>query len=198
MNIIGIGGLVRSGKDTLADMLIQQGYFGFSLGDYVRNKARERHSDKQDPISVNNLTETSNWLRETSGADVVLKEALKEFEQHNKKNEYRGIVLYSIRAPIEADFILEKDGELVWVEASAEVRHARGLSALREGEKALSLEEFKRQESLQWEPQPNIPKDAQMNIAYVKQKATIVIENNQNSLKEFEEKAKAQLIHYLQ
>jgi dephospho-CoA kinase len=198
MVIIGIGGLVRSGKDTLADMLIAKGFFGFSLGDYVRRKAVERHSDKQDPISVINMTETSNWLRETHGSDVVLKEALKEFEEANSNGDYRGVVLYSVRVPVEVDFILEQGGELVWVEASSEIRHDRGLSSLREGDPAVSLEEFNRQESLQWQPQPGIPAEVQMNISYVKDKATIVIDNNNGTLQDFERTATEQLKEYLE
>ena len=61
LNIIGIGGLPRSGKDELAQIFIDAGFFGVSLGDIVRNIAKTRHSDKPDPISVNNMTETSNF-----------------------------------------------------------------------------------------------------------------------------------------
>ena len=189
--------MVRSGKDTLADLLIAKGYFGFSLGDYVRSRAAERHKDKEDPISVKNLTETSNWLRETNGADVVLKAALEEFKRVNAQGKYKGIVLYSIRVPVEVDFILKNGGQLVWVEASAEDRHQRGLNNMRTGEVPISLEEFRQQESLQWEPQPGIPFEAQMNVAYVKEKATITIENNYNSIEEFQEAAIKQLSEYL-
>lgn len=197
MKIIGIGGMVRSGKDTLADLLIENGYFGFSFGDYVRKRSFERHKDKTDPISVENMTDTSNWLREEYGADVVLVDALKEFEKENKTGKYKGVVLYSVRVPVEVDFILEHGGDLVWVEASAETRHQRGLNALRDGEAAQSLEEFIRQESLQWEPQPGIPVEAQMSLSYVKKHATIEIENNQNSLEKFQATVHDKLKEYL-
>jgi dephospho-CoA kinase len=186
MTIIGIGGLPRSGKDTLAEMLIERGFYGFSFGDFVRKSALKRHKDKTDPISVKNLTETSNWLRETHGPDVVLVEALKEYDNLKDNDKYKGIVLFSVRAPVEVDFILKNGGELIWVEASPEVRYERGIKNLRDGEVVISLEEFKRQESLQWEPQPDIPPEVQMNVSYVKSKATIIIENNQNSLVQFE------------
>src|SRR5436853_3820896 len=123
MKIVGIGGLPRSGKDSLAELFIKQGYFGISFGDVVRGFSQERHKDKPDPISVANMTETSNWLRETYGADVILQEALKEYEEASKTKDYKGLVLYSVRAPIEVDWILARGGELIWVEASEEVRH---------------------------------------------------------------------------
>ena len=68
MKLIGIGGLSRSGKDTLAEFLISKGYFGVSLGDIVRNQSRIRHADAPDPISIANMTETANNLRQQKGA----------------------------------------------------------------------------------------------------------------------------------
>jgi dephospho-CoA kinase len=189
MRIVGIGGLPRSGKDTLADLLIERGWFGLSFGDVVRDFARKRHSDKPDPISVANMTETSNWLRETRGSDVILHEALQQYEAASKAKTYEGLVLYSVRAPVEVDWILAHDGELIWVEASAEVRHRRNLMSQREGEAVIDLEEFKRQEALQWQPQPGIPAEVQMDLAYVKTKATIALDNSDNDLADFKQAA---------
>lgn len=186
MKIVGIGGLPRSGKDTVAELFIQAGYFGLSGGDVVRGFARERHADKLDPISIANMTETSNWLRETRGPDVILQEQLSQFKEQQKAGaDYKGMVIWSVRAPVEADWILEHDGELIWVEASDEVRHARATQYLRDGEAPVSLKEFNRQEALQWEPQPGIPVEVQMNTSYVKGKATKILVNNGDSVEEF-------------
>lgn len=190
--IIGIGGLPRSGKDTLAELFMEAGFFGLSFGDVVRGFCYERHKDKPDPISVANMTETSNWLRQTRGADVILQEALKQFRERVAAGEtFKGLVLWSIRAPIEVDFILSHHGEMVWVEASDEVRHERALQHLRAGEAPTTLEEFKKQEALQWQPQPGIPAEVQMDISYVKSHATKTFVNNENNLELFLEKANA-------
>lgn len=194
VHIIGIGGLPRSGKDTLADLLMERGYYGFSFGDFTRRHSLERHKDKPDPISVENMTETSNWLRETYGPDVILQEALKEFNAKQATGEsYQGLALFSVRAPVEVDWILNHGGELIWVEATDAVRYERGIQNLRQGELRISLEEFKRQEALQWQPQPGVPKEAQMNISYVKQKATKVLENNGNDIEAFKKEAEKAL-----
>lgn len=188
--IIGIGGLPRSGKDSLAQYFMDNGYFGVSLGDIVRDHARVRHSDKPDPISVENMTETSNWLRSERGADFALKIAQERFRVAVKANEtLKGLVVFSVRAPAEVDYILQHDGELVWVEASDRTRYERAMEHLREGESAVSLDEFKRQEALQWQPQPDIPEVVQMSTAYVKAKATQIF-TNELSLEEFKKKAK--------
>lgn len=186
MKIVGIGGLPRSGKDTLAELFMEAGYFGFSLGDFMRDRSRERHKDTPDPISVAHITETANWLREQHGADVALKAALKDFEEKQKAGaHYKGLVLFSVRAPVEVDWILANDGELIWVEASDEVRHMRNNKHLRPGELPVTLEEFKRQENLQAAPQPGVPVEAQMNTTYVKDHATKTLVNNSGNLADF-------------
>jgi dephospho-CoA kinase len=188
--IVGIAGLPRSGKDTLAELFLKAGYFGLSFGDILRGFAFERHKGEADPISVANMTETSNWLRETNGPDVILQEVLKQYERRKAAgHNYKGLVLWSIRAPVEVDWILARNGELVWVEASDEVRHARGLKHLREGEAPTTLEEFKRQEALQWQPQPGLPAEVQMDISNVKSHATKTLVNNDENLDNFLQKA---------
>ncbi|HYH75367.1 MAG TPA: hypothetical protein VD735_05400 [Candidatus Saccharimonadales bacterium] len=190
--IIGIGGMPRSGKDTLAELFIKAGFFGLSFGDVVRGFCFERHKDKPDPISIENMTETSNWLRQTRGADVILQEALKQYKEKQAAGEtFKGLVLWSIRAPIEVDFILSRHGEMIWVEASDEVRHERSLQYMRPGETAISLDEFKRQEALQWKPQPGISEEIQMNISYVKSHATKMFVNNEGTIDTFLKKADA-------
>ena len=184
--IIGIAGMPRSGKDTVADLLIGRGWFGFSFGDYTRRVALERHKDKPDPISVANMTETSNWLRETGGPDVILKASLAEYEEASKAKQYEGLVLYSVRAPVEVDWILAQGGELVWVETRDEIRYERAMNNMREGEARISLDEFKRQEALQWQPQPGTPVDAQMNLSYVKDHATKTIANDGDDIAAFQ------------
>jgi len=163
-HLVGISGLPRSGKDALAEEFVRSGYYGVSFGDIVREFTRGRHHDKPDPISVANMTETANWLRETKGADVVLKEALNRYEAAKQHQQYKG---------------------LIWVEASDEVRHARNLKHQRSGEAPVDLTEFKRQEDLQWQPQPGVPPEAQMNVSYVRQKATRQLENNSGDLQTF-------------
>lgn len=187
--IIGIGGLPRSGKDSLATYFTKAGYFGVSLGDIIRDHARIRHSDKPDPISVAHMTETSNWLRQKHGADFALKIAQERFVVAFKANpELKGLVVFSVRAPVEVDHILAHRGTLIWVEAADETRYKRATENLREGERAMSFEEFKQQEALQWQPQSDLPKEIQMDIHYVKTHATVVF-NNELTFEQFKTNA---------
>lgn len=189
--IIGIGGLPRSGKDSLAAYFVDAGYFAVSLGDIVRSESRVRHADKPDPISVANMTETSNWLRSEHGADFALRIAREQFESARETNKgLKGLVVFSVRAPAEVDYILAHHGDLIWVEATNETRHKRAMEHLRDGEKAILLDDFLQQEALQATPQPHIPESVQMNTTYVKEKATITF-MNEGSFEEFQKGAAA-------
>lgn len=186
MKIVGVSGKDRSGKDTVAEVLMANGYFGYSFGDAVREHAKKRHANEVDPISVKNMTETSNWLRAEFGADVILKEALEAYQKElDAGKSYEGVVLYSVRAPIEADFILEHGGDMVWVETSDEIRYKRRMDNMRSSEVPITIQEMLAQESLQQQPQPGIPVEVQMNLEYVKSKATKVIQNEGNNRDEF-------------
>lgn len=120
--IVGNGGLQRSGKDSLAEFFTEEGCYAVSLGDIVRGIARQRHQDKANSISLANTTETSSWLRESRGPDVVLQEALDRYISAGETHSYRALVLFSLWAPARVDFILDHGGELIGVEASDEVR----------------------------------------------------------------------------
>lgn len=193
MKIVGIGGLSRSGKDTLAEFLIEKGYFGVSLGDIVRNAAKIRHANEPDPISVANMTETANNLRQQKGPDFALKQAVEEFEAAGGEAKYKGLLVYSVRAPAEVDYILAHDGRLIWLSADDQVRYRRAMKFRREGEAEISFDEFQRQENLQWRPQPGIPAEAQMNAEYVKSKATLALDNSDDDMQAFKQKARQAL-----
>jgi dephospho-CoA kinase len=189
--VVGVAGLPRSGKDSLAEYFVGQGYCAIGLGEIIRAESRLRHADKPDPISVKNMSETASWLRMKHGADYALNRALQEFNEIKDKKDCVGLLIVSVRAPVEVDFILAHGGELIWVEASDEVRYERNMSALRHGEKHdLDLDTFLKHESVQWKPRPELPIEAQMNMTYVKEKATIVLENNGNDIKGFVDKVR--------
>jgi len=189
-NIVGIGGYSRSGKDTLATFLLSAGYFGISVGDIAREYSMERHKDSKSPISRINLTETSNWLREQKGPDVFMKIALDKYRQALKTKEYKGMLIWSIRAPIEADFIIKNKGTLIWIDSKAKTRYKRFLENLRTGEVSIDFDEYLRQEQTQVVPQPDIDPLIQMNMDYVKEKANLTLDNNFEGTEKFLEYAK--------
>ena len=185
LEIVGIAGLSRAGKDTLAELFVEDGYFGVSVGDITREFSQKRHVNDDYPISRKNLTETSNWLREVRGPDVLMKISLERFQKASEAKTYKGLVCWSIRAPIEVDFILEQGGELIWIDVSDGVRYKRAMSELREGEPHLGYDEYLAHENIQFVPQPDIPKNIQMNLSYAEARATRKITNNSDNVNEF-------------
>jgi len=187
--IVGIAGKIRSGKDTLAEIFIQNGYFGVSVGDIVRERSRELHSDDPNPISTENMTKTSNYLRTKLGSDFLFIEAIERYKNAIKNKSYKGLVIYSIRAPIEADRILENQGQLIWIEANDEIRYKRAMENLRTGDSVSSFENFKLAESKQFTPDSDMPDESQMNLDYVKNKATKLLTNNDSNMYKFKAEA---------
>jgi dephospho-CoA kinase len=183
--IVGIGGQGRTGKDTFAELFLKRNYFGFSFGDKTREIARVRHASDPDPVSRANTTETSNWFREKYGPDYLLNLALKEFDEASADKHYEGLLLWSIRAPIEADFIRDHGGVLIYLDSSEETRYKRYMEALRTGEPELSFDGFMKQENLQIKPQPGIPAEIQMDHGYIKDKASIIFVNDYDSIEVF-------------
>lgn len=187
--IVGIAGKIRSGKDSLAEIFINNGFFGVSVGDIVRQKSKELNSADPNPISTENMTKTANYLRSKFGSDFLFREAISRYKNAIKSKNYKGLVIYSVRAPIEADNILKYGGELIWIDSKDEVRYERAMSNLRKGDSRVSFEDFKIAESQQFLPNSKFDKDTQMNLDYVKSKATIRLTNNQNDISQFRDKA---------
>lgn len=195
--IVGIAGLPRSGKDTVAKIFIDAGFFPVSLGEIVRDLSRQRHADQPDPISVAHMTETANHYRTRLGSDFALQKALALYKDIAPKNS-TGLLIISVRAQVEADYILSHNGRLIWVEADDRVRYERNSAHLRAGEKPdISLEAFLQQESLQWRPKPGIPEEAQMNVSYVKKHATDIIDNSYETLQQLHEEAIHKFVNIL-
>ncbi|GEM_PF-536867 len=186
--IVGISGKIRSGKDTLANLMMEDGYYGVSLGEIVRDHSRTLFEKSPNPIAVENMTRTSNILRKQLGPDFLYKEAVRQFTELKDSRKYKGLLMFSVRAPIEADNIIASGGKLVWVEASDEDRYKRAMDYLREGDERISFEEFKRNEESQFKPNLDLPTEIQMNLDYVKSRATNILTND-SDLEHFNSKA---------
>lgn len=188
IKIVGIAGKNRSGKDTLAEIFIKNGYYGISVGDLVRKQSIILHPNDPDPISTKNTTETSNYLRSKYGPDFLLIEAINKYLKALSKKQYKGLVVYSIRAPIEADKILSMRGRLIWLEADDHIRYERAMKYLRKGELRISFDEYIEGESLQYRPSNELPVELQMNLNYVRSKATDIVDNSSDNVEEFTNK----------
>lgn len=133
--IIGITGYIASGKDTVAEYLINKGFNHYSHSDEIRAELKKRNM----PSTRDSQFEMGNELRNIYGADYLAVVAL----QKSKKPT----VITSIRVPAEVDRLRsDKDFYLIFVDAPIVDRYKRIISRAREGDEKLSFEDFKAQE----------------------------------------------------
>ena len=185
MKIIGIAGTLGSGKDTIADFLVEQeDFYHVSTGDLVREESMKRHgSIERNPY----LQETATHLRRTHGGDILIKRGLERFKQQTKK--HNGIVFTGIRSLGEARGVKASGGTLLYIDAPIEIRYERVQKRLRDNEAHVSLEQF-RQNELNEQTQSD--HEAEFNIYKIKDEADVVILND-SDIDTFIEKAKKAL-----
>jgi len=128
--IIGISGTFSSGKDTLAEYLIENyNYNHVSTGDMVRKEAKKRYGNIERPT----LRIVATELKKEGGASVLVKKAL---------DEPKPIIISGIRAIGEAKTIKEAGGVLLFIDAYIKIRYERMVKRARDTEAVSTLEEF--------------------------------------------------------
>ncbi|MEA2003944.1 MAG: AAA family ATPase [archaeon] len=92
--IIGITGLARSGKDTVADYIAEKHSFKvFTMSDTLRSECMKRGLD----ISKDNLSHIGDAMRKEFGNDIV---AVKTIE---KAGNFPRSIITGVRSPEEID-----------------------------------------------------------------------------------------------
>lgn len=175
--IIGLSGTNGSGKDSVGQLLAEKyGYLFISVTELIRAEATRRGL----PVERENLREISAEWRRESGLGVLVDKALAEYEA--KKDQYKGIVMASLRNPGEADRVHELGGVVAWVDADPKIRYDRIFSRQRTAEDNKTFEQFLQEEADEMESTGDA---ATLRGAAVKEKSDIFIVNN-DSYEEFE------------
>ena len=168
--IIGLSGTFASGKDTLADYLVERcNFMHLSTGDLVREEAMRLRGSVERPV----LFEVANQLRREKGAGVIIQIALERFAA---APQYDGIVISGIRSIGEVEAVHAAGGRMVFVDAPVEVRYNRMASRQRDKESLLSLEEFRAGEEKESHVDPS-DKTIQ-NLPAMKEMADIRLDNS--------------------
>ena len=132
----GLTGRNASGKTTVVDWLVENGYDAASCSDSIRTHLRNQGMD----INRDNLIAGGRELRATHGPGI-LAEMLRD-SHHDAPN----LVIDSIRTPAEVEALRQRpDFRLIEIRASREVRWTRLQSRGRDGD-PLDLETFVAQE----------------------------------------------------
>lgn len=181
--IFSVVGTFGSGKDTVGEYLAEQhGLLHVSSSDIVREESMKQHNS----IERHFLLQTANDLRRLHGPRILAKMS---FDRYLKtKDEHpSGAVFTGLRNVEGSNFIKERGGHIVFVDAPIETRYQRVQSRKRDKESTLTLDDFRKGEERELNAGPNEP-----NLLAVKDIATFHLMNN-GTLEEFEEQIEAML-----
>ena len=186
--LYGISGTNGAGKDLLCQALEEKRNFYFiSVSDLFRAEARKRGIAVE---RVNLAMISAEWRRQ-GGLGVMIEKPLEVYLQ--VAGQYDGLVISSLRNPGEADAIHKYGGKVIWVDADPEVRYQRIASVSREGrgeEDQKTFDEFMADERREMHSTGD---DATLDMAGVKAKADIFIENNGFDIEAFKKEALTKL-----
>lgn len=134
--IIGLTGFYTSGKDTVANYLVERSFIHYSLSDEIREELKKRKLS----TTRDNLINVGNELREKEGPDILARKVMEKIDYG------RHHVITSIRNKQEVQALREyKDFILVNVTAPQEIRFERLKQRNKPGD-IQTLEEFKEKE----------------------------------------------------
>lgn len=189
MKIIGIAGTNGSGKDTVSLMLNERhGYFVASATEMLEAELKKRDL----PLEREHKRTVGNEWRSTYGVSAIVDRAV----ELAREAGYDKLVVGSLRNPGEVDKVHELGGITVWVDADQMVRYQRITSVDRgRVEDNKTFEEFQTEEQAEMEPQGDGA--VGLNMSAVKDKADIVVENNDSDIDKFKNLAEEKLKQYL-
>lgn len=168
MKIVGLAGTHASGKDTVAQYLVDtKGFYHISTSDIVREEAMKKYGSIERPV----LYKTANEIRTTKGHGALSTMALERFEKI--KDKYKGLVVSGFRAVAEAQVIKDQGGVLVFTNAPEQSRFERLRERARAEEGELSFEDFKKRETLE-----NGGEDPAFDISAIESIADVVLIND--------------------
>ncbi len=169
MKIVGLAGALSSGKDSLANYLVEHRKFcHVSTGDLVRQEAQKRYGSIERPV----LYKTANELRNERGHGVLGEMALEYYEK-NKQKYPGGLIVSGFRALAEAEAVKKAGGIIIYTDAPFEKRYEWMKGRGRDKETQITAEEFKEREAKE-----NGEVDPAFNISAIKPIAEAVILND--------------------
>jgi len=163
--IIGITGTDGAGKGTVVEYLVQKGFKHYSARSFILLEIERQGL----PTTRNQMRLTANELRRTHGNAFVIQQAFAAAQATGEKD----VIIESVRALAEAEFLKQNGGILLAVDAEQALRFKR-VHARRSESDQVSFAEFCAHEELEKnDPDPN-----GMQKAAVIAMADATIENN--------------------
>lgn len=186
MKLIGLSGTNGSGKDTIAELIVEKfNYMFVSVTDLLRDEASKRNL----PIERSVLRDISAEWRRESGLGVLVDKAVEKFELSDAS--FDGLVVVSLRNPGEVDKVHKLGGKVIWIDADPKIRYQRIYSRRRSDEDNKSFEQFLAEEKIEMSHSGD---EATLNMSGVKDKADIFIDNDHSDIETFKKDAEQTLV----
>lgn len=188
LQIIGIAGNNGAGKDTVGELLAEHyGYLFVSVTELLRAEARRRGL----PVEREVLRSISAEWRRELGLGVLVDKAYAEYQV----GDYKGLAIASLRNPGEADRVHALGGSVLWIDADPRVRYdriqANASARGRASEDNKTFEQFQAEEAAEMQ---SLGGDAAtLDMAAVKAKADIFIDNTGEDLAVFKKDVEGRL-----
>jgi dephospho-CoA kinase len=175
--LIGVSGSFGSGKDSLAQVLVDEyGYTQVSTSDLVREVAMRERGSVERPV----LREVAQECRERFGPGYFVEQGL---------DKPRPLVITGIRSLGEMKALKNAGGVMVYIDAPIEVRYQRMIDRARDAEADITLEAFRAREEKEMYGGDS---DADFNIRAIGEQADIALMNDAG-FEQFVERAMASL-----
>ncbi len=187
LKLVGVAGTNGSGKDAVGHMLAERyGFLFITVTELLREECRRRNL----PVERENLRMVSVEWRREHGPGVLVDKAIDAFHHLPDADRYTGLVIASLRNVGESDRVHELGGEMLWTDGDPKVRYSRiQLNAATRGraeEDTKTFEQFLAEEDAEMHPPAEASDDAAvLNMAAVKERADLFVENNSSNLEEF-------------
>lgn len=188
MKIIGIGGTNGAGKDTLSQILEDDGWLFVSASrDLFIPELKRRGL----PLEREQMAALSAEWRRQVGKGVTVEKAFELYKKKSRSKKYNGLVISSIRHPWEADSLHRLGGKVVWIDADPQVRYDRIFSRGQGDKDKKTFEQFLSEEEA--EMNHHSGDDATLSMAEVKANADIFLTNDTNDVGEFKKSVRQAL-----
>ncbi len=157
--IIGITGTDGSGKGAVVEYIVKKkGFVHYSSRSFIL----EHIQAKSLPVTRSQMRLTANELRKEHGNAFVVQQAYEKAIKNNEKN----IIIESIRAVAEGEYLKDKGGLLISVDADQRFRYSRVQKRRSESDKVTFSEFVKHEELEKNDPDPHgMQKAKVMNMA---------------------------------
>lgn len=139
--IIGITGTDGAGKGAAVAYLVKQkGFTHYSSRDFIVTEIKRQGL----PIDRNQMRLTANEMRAAEGNEFVVRRAYEQAQTEGSTN----VVIESVRALAEAEFLKQQEGVLLAIDAPPELRYER-VQKRRSASDQVSFEQFLTHEALE-------------------------------------------------